>query len=1055
MTIAISPSTWPQLSFILAQRAIADRLHIRFLTPGEASQFETAVKTYTRWLAFITTPATLPDGRLSKRAVASLRVRALLTEQLIPHLYYSDRSCCQHVKIDLDRVNEEAHLVQLIEIPSLCKDVKNGTDETQGIQIANAEAIPLLDEFHTLEKDYVAMTEFREKETMEVEMTEEEKRQQEDDHPFAIFDAESSMDLKYLIQGIMKNRQKITLSDRDIYNLLSEFKPQHKTKWASDGKLGQEELYESCEKVLIELKNFTDHSGPFLNKVSRREAPDYYDVIKTPMDLGTVTKKMKTFQYRSKKEFSDDLYLMYMNCLQYNTDPSSEYRKHAIAMRRKTERLLLKVPDIVIRSKSGNDLENFGEDISDGEDVHATRKSIPTASSEQPKELGHRERSLTLESSETPIDGEYVFTACDIKDAVMMPSSDFSTHKTYGGKKPKDNRNGDAKDQEENLEMDALQDQLWHDMTKVTRAKLGMDLDQQYEVPFSDRPAILRSPFDMGRFNLIERSHHNPELIQKLIKISNDRFQSWIEIHGPYIQLSEALSFDLNEDIPVDVFAKKAPMNFEGGKTDSLCAGLFLPEYVHTCGIPEITDGNEDIFDKEIARELPKAIQGSSQEQLEEAYSDIPLDLHPSARFPAYGLDRIIDGNLRQLEKIRTMYAKCSAIKNNTPVSSIPFIDTQAKSKMPSSTAAISEVDAPALILSAESGFQLMERIVSKLLAHAGFEGAQRSALGILTELAVDYMLNLGKTLRYYWDDYGHRQMTDEEILIHALYENGTKSIDELESYIHNDIERYGVRLQDIYCKLETSYQDLLSGSYDRSEEDDEGLFQYEETFITGAFGDGFGDDYFGFSAIGLDKEYNIDTLSIPPRLWSGANKEKSFETKVSEHGPALTYPPPPRFTSVTADTQVIGLLRPFFKQKLTEKLMEDEDIPSRHRNRPKCPPTNKSLHSRKRLNEPASPGRSTDGRSNGSNCGGSVGNGSGSGSGNSKVKRKRPIEEIQAMKEEREKRKMQKLEEKAQRMAEKEQRRKLREELKEKEKVLKQGTKGKKMQVKKIAVTS
>lgn len=41
--------------------------------------------------------------------------------------------------------------------------------------------------------------------------------------------------------------------------------------------MGQEELYEACEKVLTDLKNYTEHSTPFLNKVNKREAPDYFE----------------------------------------------------------------------------------------------------------------------------------------------------------------------------------------------------------------------------------------------------------------------------------------------------------------------------------------------------------------------------------------------------------------------------------------------------------------------------------------------------------------------------------------------------------------------------------------------------------------------------------------------------------------------------------------------------------------------------------------------------------------------------------------------------------
>ena len=39
-----------------------------------------------------------------------------------------------------------------------------------------------------------------------------------------------------------------------------------RSKWASEEKVGQEELYEAAEKVLNELKGMTEYSGPFLKK---------------------------------------------------------------------------------------------------------------------------------------------------------------------------------------------------------------------------------------------------------------------------------------------------------------------------------------------------------------------------------------------------------------------------------------------------------------------------------------------------------------------------------------------------------------------------------------------------------------------------------------------------------------------------------------------------------------------------------------------------------------------------------------------------------------------
>lgn len=49
----------------------------------------------------------------------------------------------------------------------------------------------------------------------------------------------------------------------------------NRSKWASEEKVGQEELYEAAEKVLNEIKGMTEYSGPFLTKVNEKEVPDY------------------------------------------------------------------------------------------------------------------------------------------------------------------------------------------------------------------------------------------------------------------------------------------------------------------------------------------------------------------------------------------------------------------------------------------------------------------------------------------------------------------------------------------------------------------------------------------------------------------------------------------------------------------------------------------------------------------------------------------------------------------------------------------------------------
>lgn len=66
-----------------------------------------------------------------------------------------------------------------------------------------------------------------------------------------------------------------------------------------------------------------EHATAFLNKVAKREAPDYYEVIKTPMDLGTMLRNVKNGRYKSKAQFTRDLDLIWDNCLTYNSEPVS------------------------------------------------------------------------------------------------------------------------------------------------------------------------------------------------------------------------------------------------------------------------------------------------------------------------------------------------------------------------------------------------------------------------------------------------------------------------------------------------------------------------------------------------------------------------------------------------------------------------------------------------------------------------------------------------------------------------------------------------------------
>jgi transcriptional activator SPT7 len=94
----------------------------------------------------------------------------------------------------------------------------------------------------------------------------------------------SSLTLKNLIARIDMKRTMVQASDAELRSLMSEVR-KNRSKWASEDKIGQEELYEAAEKVLSELKAMTEHSTAFLTRVNKREAPDYYNSESGHIDL--------------------------------------------------------------------------------------------------------------------------------------------------------------------------------------------------------------------------------------------------------------------------------------------------------------------------------------------------------------------------------------------------------------------------------------------------------------------------------------------------------------------------------------------------------------------------------------------------------------------------------------------------------------------------------------------------------------------------------------------------------------------------------------------------
>ncbi|CAL1615445.1 unnamed protein product [Knipowitschia caucasica] len=159
-------------------------------------------------------------------------------------------------------------------------------------------------------------------------------------------------------------------------------------KRATPGKIGEQMKH--CDAILKEMlsKKHAAYAWPFYKPVDAEalELHDYHDIIKHPMDLSTVRKKMDKSEYTDPQSFATDVRLMFSNCYKYNP-PDHE----VVAMARKLqdvfEMRFAKIPDegleasvpsttpVVSKSTASSDSSNnsSSDESSDSEEERATR----------------------------------------------------------------------------------------------------------------------------------------------------------------------------------------------------------------------------------------------------------------------------------------------------------------------------------------------------------------------------------------------------------------------------------------------------------------------------------------------------------------------------------------------------------------------------------------------------------------------------------------------------------------------------------------------------------
>ncbi|KAL6935498.1 hypothetical protein ACO0R3_000541 [Hanseniaspora guilliermondii] len=686
----------------------------------------------------------------------------------------------------------------------------------------------------------------------------------------------AEVDITHLLVTIEENRSKLKLTDQELRKLLRDVQKTG-SKWASDSKIGQEELYEALEKVLNQLRSYGSYCQPFLNKVSKREAPNYYDIVKTPMDLNTMLRKLRNFRYNSKQEFVDDLNLIWKNCLTYNTDTKLLIRRNCSMMQKKASSLIPSIPDITIRDRKDVEAELYEEDNTRNEEPPSGKTNT------NGKKVGSKmNASISLN---TKNEEEEKKKEPDVKlDDVKIEEGD-------NAKVVSDN--DDMIDDE-----DDVQDTGYLQMLNAEQLAF---IDDAELTTWKNMTSSARSELLVSRSKLFIGNKLNPNadaLMRNNKKMKNE--SQWMDDYDNEIKvlqqkhqsnnLSGSNAFNkhnrnrndknlLNSD-------DEDEENLDDVKigTDNL---LFLSEYNISNNLPDVPtssldNATLDKIENFIVKQNLKSLELGNNDVVDKPLSDYTSHYNT-------GMSQKLNTNIKLIQEIRHICHKISLIrdlqnrqaaliaqannpfaKNMLNVKNKVFkpsifrkmeidgnVDLDFMSQLPTRNSHMNE----------DITESFMFKITSKLCMDAGFESTERVAVSTINEIACLHMNNLIKTIKLHMETNSENKINDMNELIEvSLLQNGVDRPELLYSYYEKNYVKKQKKLKEIKFKLNNFLKMLLRPSLkDLSERnfDDE-----SSSYLTGDFSNELtGDDFFGFKELGLDKEFNIMNKSIPLHL--------------------------------------------------------------------------------------------------------------------------------------------------------------------------------------------
>ncbi|GAA94996.1 uncharacterized protein L969DRAFT_284974 [Mixia osmundae IAM 14324] len=681
--------------------------------------------------------------------------------------------------------------------------------------------------------------------------------------------------MKYLLEAIDNYSRSHGRGARSAYELKQLVA---EARDGVDDKTSSQEFYETLERIVNELRAWTEHSTPFLQRVRKAEAPDYYNVIKKPMDLGTILKKVKGQQYKDKQAFADDLNLIWNNCLLYNSLPTHPLRRSAQLLRQKSNQLLEFISDNTPAANArlvDEDAEGESED-GDEDDTIATRKGLGSRKgADGQAETGAKTLETASASTGTP---------AEVRDGT--PSVSGQDNLLHARNRPRQSLN---------------------------KRKLG-----RAELPFEEKPAVVRTPESMSRF------------------------QSYY-LGSSAVETSQAASSTAmrptasTSSVTLDTYAVDM-------KNEAIAR------------VQSITAGPEDVDRFYWEQMAADAFTTSSIPELPFVNSIAPEEISPRKHQktrsvePTTGLEAHLDRNLSTLKHVKNLHRQIVTQSIHSSVDQEGLDDSKDDDFM--------QIDEPAYIndvprldilesaLTPAIDIAVLRKICAKMLSHAGFDGCAASALDMLMSVIIEYMNNVGRTLRLFCDRYG-RALSPLSILGQVMRTNGIASSAALEEYISEDLIKQGGRMLELQKKLEQARNDMLNEPREQCVDDTDMLAGDGEAIAMGQYAAELGEDFFGLKELGLDQELGMSSFKIPKRLFTGEKKPVIMKKEEAEHvnGDAEEDDEPVPFVPLTADAieLQIGLMQPVYRARLRTELKLIDDAASDVRfkpMRPKVPST-------------------------------------------------------------------------------------------------------------------